>query len=109
MYYFKPTENGECFSYTAYDNEQEAGFCKCRLKDDTLILESAEFLSEEIFEGLVRSSLNYGANRGAYIAIASPGYCDNVLKRLGFSQNDRGEYSGEIPELLSSCSECLRK
>ena len=42
---------------------------------------------DETVEGFIRSSLNYGANRGAYIAYYKAANGVNVAKMLGFKEN----------------------
>lgn len=54
----------------------------------------------ETQEGLIRSSLNFGANRNVYIAYYSAGEAVDVAKALGFTQ-DGDKLSGEIPFLLT--------
>ena len=105
MIYFRPEINGNTAVISALDGESVSGGCKvsvnsyeCVLSDIT-VADNDELLAE----GLIRSALNFAANRGAYIAKCSQSEFDGVLKMLGFAANG-GEYSGEIPELLKgSC------
>ncbi len=54
----------------------------------------------ETQEGLIRSALNYGANRNAYIAHYKASEGVEVAKMLGFEQNG-DKLTGEIPFLLA--------
>lgn len=54
---------------------------------------------DETYEGLIRSALNYGANRNAYIAYYSAEKATGVAKLLGFEEQG-DKLSGEIPFLL---------
>ena len=97
--------SGDCARISALDGDSEIGSCfvavngyKCCLSD-ICVNEPDDLL----VEGLIRSALNFAANRGAYIAECSDFNYLNVLKTLGFEKSDSG-YSGEIPELLKgSC------
>ncbi len=96
-YHSDSTVNG----YIAYENDgSECGFCAFRLGGYTMeILEvSVPDKDAETQEGLIRSALNYGANRNAYIAFYKAQEAKSVAEMLGFSGDD---FSGEIPELLA--------
>lgn len=56
-----------------------------------------------VTEGLLRAALNFAANRGAYLASCEIAQISDVLKMLGFTE-ENGVFRGEIPELLQgSC------
>ena len=56
-----------------------------------------------LVEGYLRASLNYCANRNAYMAYCLIDEIADVLQHLGFEFND-SVYSGDIPTLLKgSC------
>ena len=105
MIYFKPDSDENTTCIRSFDGETVIGSCtidvngyECTLSELTVSLNDSLLV-----EGLIRSALNYAANRGAYIANCSQSEFDTVLKLLGFVIND-GVYSGEIPELLKgSC------
>ncbi|MBQ7047109.1 MAG: hypothetical protein IJN85_05160 [Oscillospiraceae bacterium] len=58
-------------------------------------------------EGLVRSALNFGANRNAYIAKANPDKVDSTpFITLGFSK-EKDFLVSDIPSALQgSCKDC---
>ena len=61
-----------------------------------------------ITEGLIRSALNYAANRGAYTArITAAAQGDNgaVLSRLGF-KDENGALTADIPDVLTCACGC---
>ena len=83
----------------------ECGFSVFRLNGYTMeIIDVVSECDDETVEGFIRSSLNYGANRGAYIAYYKAASGVNVAKMLGFKENKEKIREGEIPELLAgSC------
>lgn len=87
----------------------ECGFSVFRLNGYTMeIIDVVSESDDETVEGFIRSSLNYGANRGAYIAYYKATSGVNVAKMLGFKENKEKILEGEIPELLAgSC--CKKK
>ncbi len=113
MLTFKPKNNTglpdkykndvRALGYIGYEeNGNECGFAVFYLDGYTMeIIEvSVPDKDPETQEGLIRSSLNYGANRNAYIAYYSAQEGIDVAKTLGFEKNgDR--LSGEIPFLLA--------
>lgn len=98
----------ELHGYIGYDLSQngiECGKCVFRLNGYTMDVCFVEALNSdaETAEGLIRSALNYGANRGAYIAYYDAQNAVEVAKLLGF-ENENGRLYGEIPVLLQgSC------
>lgn len=91
------------------DGGAECGFSVFRLNGYTMeILDVMTESDDETVEGFIRSSLNYGANRGAYIAYYKAESGIDVAKTLGFKNNKENILEGEIPELLAgSC--CKKK
>lgn len=84
------------------NGEKECGFSVFRLNGYTMeILDIVTDGDDETVEGFIRSSLNYGANRGAYIAYYRAEKGLVVAKNLGFKENLKGIPEGEIPELLA--------
>ncbi len=96
--------------YDMNDSAKECGFSVFRLGGYTMeILNIVTECDDETVEGFIRSSLNYGANRGAYIAFFNSANGIKVAERLGFKANDKKILEGEIPELLAgSCCKCKK-
>lgn len=98
-----------CFGYVGYDmaaGDSECGKCVFRLNGYTMDVCYVEALNDdaETEEGLIRSALNYGANRNVYIAYYKAEAAVSVAKLLGFEENENGILSGDIPSLLKgSC------
>ena len=93
--------------YFAYENDDLTGNCivmtdkiKCWLSDIT-----AKDGDRLCAEGLIRSALNFAANRGAFTAFCKEDNFADVLEKLGFEKTD-GLYCGEIPTLLMG--ECCK-
>ena len=97
-----------CFGYIGYDmdaGDSVCGKCVFRLNGYTMDVCYVEALNDdaETEEGLIRSALNYGANRGVYIAYYKAEAAVDVAKVLGF-EDENGTLSGDIPPLLrGSC------
>lgn len=95
--------------YIGYDYDADGAQCgKCvfRLNGYTMDVCFVEALDSdaETEEGLIRSALNYGANRGVYIAYYKAAGALPVAKVLGFEEDGDGVLSGDIPTLLrGSC------
>ncbi|MBR0541419.1 MAG: hypothetical protein IJK26_04345 [Clostridia bacterium] len=92
----------------AIDGDEEKGSCYISVDAQKCFL--SDIVSEEnddlLVEGLIRSALNFAANRGAYIAVCRECEFKSVLEFLGFENTD-GIYQGEIPELLKGS--CCKK
>lgn len=88
----------------------ECGYSVFRVNGYTMeIIDVDGACDEETIEGFIRSSLNYGANRGAYIAYYKSSKGIGVAKTLGFKENNDRILEGEIPELLAgSCCKCKK-
>ncbi len=98
-------ENFVYAAYKAYENGEYAGKClvtidggKCFISDISTVMPDGLLV-----EGLIRSALNFAANRNAYMAYSSQQEYKNVFTLLGF-QLSGGVYEGDIPTLLlGSC------
>ncbi|MCR4615224.1 MAG: hypothetical protein K5756_03660 [Clostridiales bacterium] len=103
MLSFKPTKEGEFYGYVALEGEEQLGRCLFKIEGMYVDLLKIQAKDELVAEGLVRSALNFSANRSCYIARCPEGQADKVLESLGFI-NLSGIYSAEIPEALKgSC------
>lgn len=92
-------------AYVALEDDAILGKCLVEVTGYTCtISELAQTGADKLVtEGLVRAALNFAANRGAYLASCSIVQIADVLKMLGFSE-ENGVFRGEIPELLQgSC------
>lgn len=119
MIRFVPVESGKLvepfssdssvFGYIGYDlssDGRECGKCAFRLNSYTMDIISVEVYDSdaETAEGLIRSALNYGANRLAYIAFYKTDSFVSVAELLGFKKDKNDVLSGDIPTLLQgSC------
>ncbi len=107
MIFFKPdnNNNNENVRILALDGETDIGSCTVRVNGYECVLSDIYVETDDslVIEGLIRSALNYAANRNAYTAVCRDEKYSDVLKLLGFEKIG-GSYSGEIPELLKgSC------
>lgn len=120
MYIFKPITDKEKLSalfsdevsggYVGFEGEDVIGKCSFVIDGYSLLVKTVDFDKDkpDIGEGLLRSALNFGANRNAYYAYCS---CENVteiMKLMGFEEND-GVFSGDIPTLLGGSCGCCHK
>lgn len=90
--------------YGAYTAPAENGItAKCLIKIDGRFCEIKSIVTDntdKLFtEGLLRASLNFAGNRGAYIARCCDTNVADVLTVLGFEKKN-GFYEGDIPTLL---------
>ena len=106
----KLDENG-VFTYTASGENADA-VCKAKLNGARLTLLSLTGADNDSFviEGLVRSALNFGANRNAYTAYADSeslgAQVTAILRMLGF-EDEKGMLVCDIPDALTgSCRHC---
>ena len=106
----KLSENG-VFTYTA-SGENANAVCEAKLEGAKLFILSVTGAGNDAYvtEGLVRSALNFGANRNAFTAYADP--CQTgaqltaVLRMLGF-EDENGMLVCDIPDALTgSCCHC---
>lgn len=120
MYIFKPVTDekllSELFSdevnggYVGFEGNEIIGRCSLLVDGQKVIVKTVEFDKDkpDVGEGLLRAALNFGANRNAYYAYCS---CENaieVMKLMGFEEND-GVFSGDIPTLLGGSCGCCRQ
>ena len=103
-------KDGE-FSYTA-DGENISASCTAKLQGARLDILSVDYAGHDAFiiEGLIRSVLNYGANRNAFTAYAKPEdfgeQVISILSLLGF-ETENGVLVCDIPDALTgSCCHC---
>lgn len=85
----------------AFEADSEIGTISFEINGFDMTIKSLSADDDIIAEGLIRSALNYGANRGAYIAKVGNGIYENVFRRLGFKGDNI--LSAEIPEALTGC------
>lgn len=100
--------------YGAYTTPYESvGIAKSLVKIDGRFCEITGIVTDItdklLTEGLLRASLNFAGNRGAYIAKCADESIADVLTLLGFTKS--GEfYEGDIPTLLQgSCCKAGEK
>lgn len=92
-----------CYTGRELSDGRVCGKCVFHNHGYEMDIDSVEAEDDEIAEGLIRSALNYCANRGTYIAHYLAPDFGRVAEMLGFA-DDNGKLSGEIPELLKgSC------
>ena len=99
----------ESNTYGAYigldEDKNTVGKCFMSVKDYNCYIHNLEcdYSDKLLVEGFIRASLNFCANRNAYMAHCSISEISDVLKYLRF-ENNNGVYSGDIPTLLKgSC------
>lgn len=99
MILFKPVvTDGDILCYAALDeNNEKCGECTFTLGGYNMCVLSLEG-EDTVKEGLLRSSLNFCANRGAYLAELKCGVTP-AAERLGFNEN---VLIREIPDALAS-------
>ena len=122
MYFFKPialseekkNKNGvfECtFRYDGYDSDELSGGCEGEISGNYVTVTKLSFPEDkpDFCEGLIRAALNYGANRGAYMARCGCKNAVAIMELMRFEKTESGCYEGDIPTLLSgSCSDCSK-
>lgn len=90
-------------------SDGEDGLIAFKINESFVNLITVECADGIVIEGLVRSALNFAANRGAYTARAAAGIDDTavfVLKKLGFEEED-GLLTADIPDVLTcGCKGC---
>jgi hypothetical protein len=105
MIKFVPYEKENCVEVVAYNGENSIGKASFTVEGFNMNFISVECDDDVIIEGLARASMNYAANRNAYIAKISKDYSAPAFSRLGFEGED--VLTVEIPEaLMSGCSGC---
>lgn len=105
MIKFVPYEKENCVEVVAYDGEDSIGKASFTVDGFNMNFISVECDDDIIVEGLARASMNYAANRNAYIAKISNEFFAPAFIRLGFAGEE--VLTVEIPEaLMSGCSGC---
>ncbi len=109
MLEFKPgSEKDGIYSYSAYEKDVKIGECTFSIDGMYMeVLSISADIDELTAEGLVRSALNFGANRNAYIAKANPDKVSTTpFITLGFNE-EKGFLVSDIPSALQgSCKDC---
>ena len=120
MYIFKPViEQEELFrlfsddvngGYIGYEGDEIIGKCSLFVEGSKVFVKTIEFDKDkpDIGEGLMRAALNFGANRNAYYAYCNCENAVDIMRLMGFEEND-GVYSGDIPTLLGGSCGCCRQ
>ena len=106
MFEFKPEFSDGIVTYTAVEDGIVSGNCSVKISGIYAILLSVECEDVLLQEGLLRSALNFAANRGAFVAdIPADKLCPGA-ERLGFTAN---KTEREIPDVLTgSCCSCKK-
>lgn len=92
-----------CYTGRELSDDRVCGKCIFHNNGYEMDIDSVEAEDDEIAEGLIRSALNYCANRGTYIAHYLAADFGHIAEMLGFAA-EGGAPTGEIPELLKgSC------
>lgn len=120
MYIFKPVTDKDVLSklfsddvnggYIGFEGEEIIGKCSVFVDGSKVTVKTVEFDADkpDVGEGLLRAALNFGANRNAYYAYCSCENAIDVMKLMGFEENN-GVYSGDIPTLLGGSCGCCRQ
>ncbi len=120
MYIFKPITDekllSELFSdevnggYIGFEGDTIIGRCSLFVDGSKVTVKSIDFDKDkpDIGEGLLRAALNFGANRNAYYAYCSCENAIDIMKLMGFEENN-GVFSGDIPTLLGGSCGCCRQ
>lgn len=100
MLIFKLTDTKDRLcTFTAFDDDKVCGACSFVNDGYTMHFESIKCGDDTVLEGLVRSSMNFCANRGCYLSVIKEDMLAPAFRRLGFSEK---ELTVEIPEALTS-------
>lgn len=120
MYIFKPITDekllSELFSdevnggYIGFEGDTIIGRCSLFVDGSKVTVKSIDFDKDkpDVGEGLLRAALNFGANRNAYYAYCSCENAIDIMKLMGFEENN-GVFSGDIPTLLGGSCSCCRQ
>ena len=104
MLVFRPKDEKE--KTAAYEAELEGvkcGRCEFTFSGWQMFFTLIESSDDIITEGLLRSAMNYCANRGVYTASIGNDMLSPAAKRLGFSEDD---LTVDIPDALTSACCC---
>ena len=104
MIRFVPFEKDGIIGMDALENDKNIGFCTFVINGFDMEFLTVECNDDIIIEGLARASMNYAANRYAYIAKIKKELSAPAFIRLGFSGEDI--LNVEIPVALTSGCSC---
>ncbi len=112
MLEFKPFDiDDNIYGYRAEENGENIGECIFLLSEIYAEILSVKTRNADrlIEEGLIRSALNFAANRSAYMARADVGRVEaEPFLTLGFEEKN-GFYASDIPSALTgSCGHCAK-
>lgn len=112
MLEFKPFDiDDNIHGYRAEENGENIGECIFFLSGTYVEILSVKTRNADrlVEEGLVRSALNFGVNRSAYMARADVGRVEeDPFLTLGFEEKN-GFYESDIPSALTgSCCHCTK-
>lgn len=101
-------EDREKGIFAAYEGGKTVGRAFFKLDGYTVDIYRVEGCQDEpwVFEGLLRSVYNFGANNGAYIGVFSDENGFSLAESMNFVF-DAKTYSNDIPSILTgSCGGC---
>lgn len=104
----KSTQTSMAVVAQSSNDDVDYGFCLFDYEQLTVTVLALEYSDEHNFlpECLVKSALNYAANRGAYIAQSSNMKIKKELLDLGFKQ-EGDLLTAEIPKVMEGkCCSC---
>ena len=112
MLEFKPFDiDSKTYGYRAGKRQQQHGECIFSLGGTYVEILSIKTRDSDrlVAEGLVRSALNFAANRSAYMARTDIGKVEKEpFITLGFEEKN-GFYESDIPSALTgSCGHCSK-
>lgn len=104
MIRFVPFEKDGVVGMDAIENDVNIGSCTFIINGFDMEFLSVDCNDDVIVEGLARASMNYAANRYAYIAKIDKKLSSPAFVRLGFNGEDI--LNVEIPVALTSGCSC---
>ena len=104
MIRFVPFEKNGVIGMDAFENDVNIGSCTFVINGFDMKFLTVDCNDDIIVEGLARASMNYAANRYAYIAKIDKELSSIAFIRLGFSGDE--VLSVEIPVALTSGCSC---
>lgn len=109
MITFIPNDISNYKEIKAFEDEKLLGICIFELQEEkgSVLLRELKMNEKSISaeEGLIRSALNFAANRGIYMAYVNSdsGFNENLIKRMNF-ESENNLFSCDIPTALQgSC------
>ncbi len=108
MLRFRPCAEKEgCAAYQAELDSVKCGTCDFDWSGYQMFFRSVSCEDDIVTEGLLRSAMNYCANRGVYTSTITPDMLSPAARRLGFTED---ELTVDIPDALTSteCG-CMKK